>query len=361
MLFTKEDLKKLIVPLIIEQVLAVTVGMVDTMMVSNAGQAAISGVSLVDMINNLLNAVFAALATGGAVVTAQYIGAKKKDKACESAKQIIFIAGFISSCIMLLCLVAKRPILSLFFGAIEPDVMDSALIYLMISAFSYPFLAIYNSGASLFRSMGNSKISMKISIMMNIVNVVGNAIMVFGLKLGVVGVAVPSLISRALGGIIILYLLRKPTDEVYIKDLKPKLNFTMIKKILFIGIPSGLESGIFQFGRVIVVSIIAGFGTNQIAANAVANNLDSVGCIAGQALSLAMITVIGQCVGAKDEEQVRHYTKKLLKKTYLITICVNTTILLLLPLILKLYSLNAETRQLAYILVMIHNGFAMLL
>ncbi|MDD5934616.1 MAG: MATE family efflux transporter [Clostridiales bacterium] len=361
MLFTKKDLKKLIIPLIIERVLAITVGMADTMMVSVAGDAAISGVSLVDMVNNLLNAVFAALATGGAVVTAQFIGAKKKENACESAKQLLYIATLISIGIMALCLIFKRPVLTLLFGSIEEDVMQNALIYFMISALSFPFLAIYNSGASLFRAMGNSKISMQVSLYMNIINVVGNFILVYGLKLGVVGVAVPSLISRVFAAVVIFYLLRKPSDSIYIKEMNFKLNRKMIKQILYIGIPSGLESGIFQFGRVIVVSIIAGFGTAQIAANGVANSLDGIGCIAGQSIGLAMITVVGQCVGASDAEQVKYYTKRLVKMAYKITFCVNTTILILLPWILKLYSVTPEAKELSYILVMIHNGMAMLL
>ena len=135
----------------------------------------------------------------------------------------------------------------------------------------------------------------------------------------------------------------------------------MIHKIFYIGIPSGIENGIFQLGRVIVVSIIAGFGTVQIAANGVANSLDSMGCIVGQAMNLAMITVIGRCVGAGDSGQVRYYTKKLLKITYLCTFMVNSVILLCLSWILKCYGLSPETTQLSYILVMIHNGMAMFL
>ncbi|MDO5294180.1 MAG: MATE family efflux transporter [bacterium] len=360
-MFTKEGLRKLIIPLIIEQVLAVTVGMFDVVMVSSVGEAAISGVSLVDMINNLIIAIFAALATGGAVVTAQYIGAKRNDKACQSAKQILIIAFTISTAVMLLCILGRRIILSGLFGAIEDDVMDSALTYFMITALSFPFLALYNSSAALFRAMGNSKISMKVSVLMNIINVTGNAICIYGLKLGVAGVALPSFISRGVAAAIMLVLLCNKKNQVHLVGKSIRPDFKMIKKILYIGIPSGVESGIFQFGRIIVVSIIAGFGTVQIAANGVANTIDSMGCIAGQAMSLAMITVIGQCVGANDEEQVKFYTKKLLKITYAITAVVNTTILLLLPLILQLFSLSKETRELAYILILIHNGMAIFL
>ena len=209
--------------------------------------------------------------------------------------------------------------------------------------------------------MGNSKLSMKVSVLMNIINVIGNGILIYGFHLGVAGVAIPSLISRMVAAGIMIVLISNTKNEVRVIAKKLRPDFAMIKRILYIGIPSGLESGIFQFGRVLVVSIIAGFGTVQIAANGVANTIDNMGCIAGQAMSLAMITVIGQCVGARDESQVRYYTKRLLKITYAITAVVNTIILVLLPLILKLFSLTPETRKLAFILILIHNGFAILL
>lgn len=361
MLFSNSRLKKLIVPLIIEQVLEVTVGMASVIMVSTVGEAAISGVSLVDMINNLVIAIFAALATGGAVVTAQYIGAKKLDKACRSAKQLVLIALTIATVVMILSIIFKRAILAALFGVIEDDVMRNASIYFVITSLSFPFLAIYNSSAALFRVMGNSKISMKVSIIMNIINIVGNTIFIYGCKMGVEGVAIPALLSRAVAACIMFYLLCDKKNEVHLEGRNLRPDFYIIKRILYIGIPSGIESGLFQFGRIIVVSIIARFGTIQIAANGVANTIDGMGCIAGQAMSLAMIAVVGQCVGAQDETQVRYYTKKLLKITYAITAVVNTCILLSLPLILKLFSLSPETNKLAYVLIFIHNGMAIFL
>lgn len=360
-LFSGQDLRRLIVPLILEQALAVTVGMADTMMISSAGEAAVSGVSLVDMFNNLIISVLAALATGGAVVTSQFIGAGKRTEACKSAKQLIYTSGMITLVIAALVILFNRPILSLFFGKIEADVFENAVIYLIISALSFPFLAVYNSCAALFRSMGNSKITLKVSILMNIINVAGNAVGVFVLHLGVAGVAIPSLISRAVAGIVLYALLKNPENMIHLVKERFRPEWGVIRKILYIGIPSGIENGIFQLGRVIVVSIIAGFGTVQIAANGVANSLDGMGCIIGQAMSLAMITVVGRCVGAGDEHQVRYYTKKLLAYTYGATAVVNTLMLSCLHWILKLYGLGEETTQLAYILVMIHNGMAIFL
>ena len=360
-LFSKKDLRKLIIPLILEQTLAITVGMADTMMISSAGEAAVSGVSLVDMFNNLLISVLAALATGGAVVTSQCIGAGRREEACRSARQLVFTEAAITIGISVLVLLFHRQILGLFFGQIEADVMQNAIIYLIISVFSFPLLAVYDSCAALYRSMGNAQITLKISLLMNVINVVGNTIGVYVLKLGVAGVAIPSLVSRGVAGVVLFTLLHNPDNLVFLTRGKFKVDATIVKRILFIGIPSGIENGIFQLGRVLVVSIIAAFGTSQIAANGVANSLDSMGCIVGQAMSLAMITVIGRCVGAGEEGQVRYYTKKLLGETYFYTAVINSIILLLLPWILQIYGLGEETTRLSYILVMIHDGMAIFL
>lgn len=361
MLFSKEDLRKLIIPLILEQTLVITVGMVNVMMVSSVGEAAVSGVSLVDMLNNLIISILAALATGGAVVTSQFIGAQKREHACKSAKQLVVVTVLIAIAIMLLVLVLHKQLLSMLFGNIDDAVMKNAIIYLTFSALSYPFMALYNSCAALFRSMGNSQITLKVSMLMNVINLAGCAFCILVLHMGVAGVAIPSIVSRAVSGMILFGLLKNPQNLIYFIKEKFSFDKRMIQKILYIGIPSGLENGIFQLGRVMVVSIIAGFGTMQIAANGVANSLDGMGCIAGQAMSLAMITVIGRCTGAGDLEQVKYYTKKLMKLTYLITILVNSCILLSLPYVLKVYGLSEETTQLTAILVWIHNGVAMIL
>ena len=360
-LFSNKDLQRLITPLIFEQTLAITVGMADTMMISSVGEAAISGVSLVDMINNLIFCILAALATGGAVVTSQRIGAKDYSMARKSAKQLLYAVILFSLFLTILVFIFRLPLLKLFFGSIEADVMRNALIYFMISAISFPFLAVYNACAALFRSMGNSQITLKVSILMNLINVAGNALCIFVFKMGVAGVAIPSLISRAFAGIVLYILLKNPKHIIHFDKEPFHLDFGIIKKILYIGIPSGIENGLFQLGRVLVVSIISGFGTIQIAANGVANNLDGMGCIIGQAMNLATITVIGQCVGANDEKQIRYYTKKLLLITYVVSAFVIGFILTNLTSILNLYGLNQETTNLAALLIRIHNGNALIM
>ena len=361
-LFTNHELLTLLWPLIIEQTLSVLVGMADTVMVSSVGEAAISGVSLVDMINQLIITVFAALATGGAVVTSQYLGAKKPEQAARSAGQLVGLSALLGLAVAAFCLLTRRPMLRLLFGAITDDVMDAAVIYFTITALSFPFLALYNAGAAIFRSTSNSAVSMKVSVIVNAINFGGNAICIYLLGMGVEGVAIPTLISRAVGAFIILAL---AAQHEYVLHITPRsvthLERGTVQSILRIGIPSACENSLFQLGRVLVVSMISLFGTVHISANAVANNLDAIGCIVGNAMGLAMITVIGRCIGAQDFEQTKYYTKKLLLWDYIAQGAVNVVVLLSLNQILSMYTLTPETRALAWTLVMIHNGMSIFL
>ena len=359
-LFSNRSLIKLIIPLVIEQGLTILVGMCDSMMVSSAGEAAISGVSLVDMINAIVLTLFAALATGGAVVTSQYLGAKDMEKARQSAGQLVLMAGVLGIAAMVLCLIFANTLMQLFFGSIANDVMQAGLLYLRITALSFPFIALYHAGAAIFRSLGNSKVSMKVSTLMNIINVVGNAICVLGLKMGVAGVAIPTLISRAVAAVLILRLASRREQELYLeKSGIFCVRLGMMGGILKIGVPSACENTFFSLGRTVVVSMIAIFGTVQTSANAVANTLDSVGIIIGQAMGLAMITVIGRCIGAGDTKQAEYYMKKLLTWCYVIQGASNILIMVFCKQLIGLYSsLSPETEQLAWQLVMMHSFFA---
>ena len=360
-MFSKQALRRLIIPLIIEQFLSVMVGMADIMMVSAAGETAVSSVALVDLINVLIINVFSALATGGAVVCAQSIGAQELDRANRAANQLMYIVTAAALVIMGLVLLLHRWLLGLLFGQVEPAVMEGAVTYFVISAWSYPFIALYNGCAALLRAMGNSRASMYVSALMNVLNVIGNAVLVYGFHMGVAGVALPSLFSRAVAAAVMLALLHSGRGLVRIHGLlRFRFEPPTMAKILRIGIPNGLENSFFQLGRVVLVSLISTFGTAQTAANAVANNIDNFGVIPGQAMGLALITVVGQCVGAQAWEQVRFYTKKLVKFTYLCTWGLNAVLLLGLPLILSLYSLTPETHWYAAVLIWIHNGCAML-
>lgn len=362
LMFDNKALKRLIIPLLFEQFLNSIVGMADTMMVSSAGETAVSGVALVDLINLLIITIFSGLATGGAVVASQLIGAGDKNRAKKSANQLIYITAVIGIVMMLIVCLFKVPLLNVLFGSTEQAVMNSALDYFFISAFSYPFIAIYNACAALFRAQGNSKISMYISVAMNLMNVCLNAVFIYGYHRGADGVALATTISRIFAAVVIFALLRNKNNQIHIEKLLHfKFDFTLIKRILVIGIPSCLENSFFQLGRVLLVSLISTFGTVHITANAVANNLDMFGILPAQAMGLALLTVVGQCVGAGDFEQVRFYVKKLLKTTYVLMWVWNIAIFIALPFLLGLYQMSDETYSLAVILIIIHNSCAMIL
>ena len=361
-LFTNRMLLTLLWPLVVEQALNVLVGMSDTVMVSSVGEAAISGVSLVDMINQLIITVFGALATGGAVVTSQHLGAKRPEEAARSAGQLVGLSGILGTAVAVFCLVTRTAQLRLFFGTISEDVMQACLIYFTITALSFPFLALYNAGAAIFRSTGNSAVSMKVSVIVNGINFCGNALCVFVLKMGVAGVAVPTLISRAVGACIILALAARQDYQLRITPQSvTRFEGRTVKSILYIGIPSAFENSLFQLGRVLVVSMISLFGTVHISANAVANNLDAVGAIIGQAMGLAIITVVGRCVGAQDMQQVVYYTKKLMLWDYIAQGIANAAVILSLGVVLNMYTLSPETRSLAAELVIIHCAMGILI
>lgn len=347
-IFSKKTLIYLIIPLIVEQLLAVAVGMADTIMVASVGESGVSAVSLVDSINILLINIFGALATGGAVVAGQYIGRNQSKEASKSGEQLIVFVTLISLVIMAVMYAGRGFILNVVFGSIEPMVAEYANAYMMIVFASIPFIAIYNSGAALFRAMGNSKVTLKISLIMNTINVVGNAILIYGFRMGVEGVAIPTLISRTVAAIIIVLLLRDESLIIHIsKPFKYKFDKKMVKNILQIGVPNGIENSMFQLGKIMLLSVVSGFGTAAITANAVANTVTAFQFLPGAAIGLGLVTVVSQCVGAGDYKQARHYTKVLHKYAYLALVLVNGIIILTVSFILKVYNLSPETAALA--------------
>lgn len=343
-MFTRKALLLLIIPLIIEQMLAVTVGMADSMMVARAGEAAVSGVSLVDSINVLLIGLFSALATGGAVISAQFLGHKDEKNACAAGEQLIVSILILSLVFTFLSLGFGNTILRLLFGEVASDVMYNSRIYLFYTAMSFPFLAIYNACAALFRSMGNSKVSMVIAFIMNIIHIIGNIILIFGCGMGVAGAAIATLISRIVAAAIIYVLLKNKKHAIHIESIRNfRFRPLIIRKILRIGVPNGLENSVFQVGKILVQGMIAGLGTSAITANAVANNISGLGTLPGSAMGLAVITVVGQCIGACDYDAVKYYTYKLMKITYLVMFAINIIIIFTLPFLLNLYHLSPET------------------
>ena len=361
-LFSNRELANLIGPLVIEQLLAVFVGMADSIMVANVGEAAVSGVSLVDNIMILIINIFAALATGGAVVAGQYIGRKDEKSACKAATQLVWFVSLSAVAIMILVYFGKDIILNQVFGHITADVKGHADIYLLIVTASIPFIALDNGGAAIFRAMGNSQVSMRVSLLMNAINVTGNAILVFGLRIGTAGVAIPTLISRMVAAIVITVLLCNQTRILHIeRTLKIRFDGRMIRKILAIGVPNGLENSMFQLGKILVLSLVSTFGTYAIAANAVSNAIALFQILPGMAISLAITTVISQCVGANDYEQVHYYLKKLLAIIYVAMVGTVALIFLALPLILKAYNLSDQTAAAATNIIHFHGISAMII
>ncbi len=312
LIFSNHDLKVLLVPLMIQQLLAALMGTVDTVMVSNVGSAAISAVSLVDSINNLMLQVFAALAAGGTIVCAQYLG-KKEPKECNRAARQVFLAMFvISMLIMVFCLIFRYPLLRIIFGQVEPDVMEAAQTYFLLTALSYPFIALFNANASFFQAEGNTRLPMMVSVLCNFVNIAGNAITIFGLGWGVFGAALSTLISRILMAVIMMCFQRRDRQVIVIRNYaKIRPDFALIWVILGVGIPSGIENGMFQFGKLAIQSTVSTLGTTAIAAQAMTIILENLNGIAAMGVGIGLMTIVGQCIGAGEKEQAVYYVKKL--------------------------------------------------
>lgn len=319
LMFSNAGLKALLIPVILEQLLNSFMGMMDTMMVSRVGSAAISAVSLVDSINILFIQVFAALATGGTIVCSQYIGHGNRKFSQDAAEQVTLTSFVISIAIMVAGLIWCKPILSLVFGEIEPDVMSYSVTYFIVTIISYPFMAMFQSGSAFYRAGGNSKFPMTVSLISNVMNIIGNAILIFGFGWGVFGAALSTLISRIFCAVVIFVYLRKPDQPIVISHyLKIRPHWSMIAKVLGIGIPSGIENGMFQFGKLAIQSSVSILGTTAIAAQAMTAILESLNGIGGIGIGIGLMTVVGQCIGAGKKEEAKYYIVKLTKLAYLV-------------------------------------------
>lgn len=357
-LFSNQKLKAIIIPLFFEQFLLLMVGIADTFVISTAGEAAVSGVSLVNMFNTVFIYLFTALASGGAVVVSQYIGKGEDDQAGKAASQLLMISSVFSFAVVFAVLLLNTSLLRFLFGRVETDVMEACITYLRISAYSYPALAVYNAGAALCRSMGKTGITMKISVVANVINVAGNIIGVFVFHAGVAGVAYPSLIARTFSAVAVTWVCFSAKNPVhYRRRWIFQWDGGLLKTILNIAVPNGVENGIFQLVKVALSSIVALFGTYQIAANGIAQSIWSLAALAGSTMGPVFITVIGQCMGAGDTEAAEYYFRKLLKLTVALSAIWNVLVFLGTPFIMRYYALSEETKRLVILLVFIHNLF----
>ncbi len=312
-MFSNIDLRKLLVPLIIEQVLNSLMGTADTMMVSNVGSAAISAVSLVDSINVLVMQAFVALSAGGTIVCSYYVGHKNMEKARDGAQQLLFVVTLISVVLAAACIVFRYPLLSFIFGDVEAAVMDASQVYFFITALSFPFIALYDAGASIFRAQGNTRGPMTVSVISNVMNIAGNALLIWGFHMGVAGAAISTLVSRIFCAVIVLWQLRNKKNPVHVRNyLKIRPDGAVIRRILALGIPSGIENGMFQFGKLAIQSTVSTMGTAAIAAQAMTNILENLNGVAGIGIGIGLMTIVGQCLGAGREDEAIYYIKKLM-------------------------------------------------
>ena len=312
LLFSNHDLFVLLLPIVLEQLLNSFMGMADTMMVSNVGSAAISAISLVDSINNLVIQIFAALTTGAAIICSQYIGREDLKGANRAAKQVFLAVFAISVGVMIPCLIFREPLLSFIFGKVTAEVMADSQIYFLITVISYPFLALFDVGSAFFRAGGNSRFPMTVSVISNVLNIAGNAILIFGFHVGVAGAAVSTLLSRVFSMCVVFYALRRDRQQIVLRNyftIRPDM--PLIKKILAIGVPSGIENGMFQFGKLAIQSTVSAMGTVAIAAQAMTNILEMLNGIAGIGIGIGLMTVVGQCIGAGRKEEAKYYIVKL--------------------------------------------------
>lgn len=355
MLYSNQDLKKLIIPLVFEQLLALLVGLADTLMISSVGEAAVSGVSLVDTINILIINIFMAFGTGGAVIAGHYLGKKNHENARKAGWQILLFSFLSSLVITALFLLFHNSILQLIIGQVEPAVMENARAYLVVTAVSFVPLAVYNACAGLFRTMGDSKTTLYISIFMNILNVAGNAILIYGARIGTTGAALSTTFSRTVAAIVIFVMLFSEKRVISFKgQVTLKFRPDMLKKILYIALPNSLENSLFQLGKILTVSMISTMGTYAIAANAVCNTLASFNILPGSAINSGIVAIVSVCIGAGEMEQARHYTKKLMKLAELSVILMSVLIIAGSGWVINFYHLSPEATQLAHQVLIYH-------
>lgn len=346
-MFSKKELRALLIPLVIEQVLTGLMGVADTLMVSNVGEAAISGVSLVDSINMLATYFFSALAAGGTVVAAQYIGREDPQKANKAAKQVMLTAGALSIVLCALLATLRMPILRLVFGHVEQAVLDAADIYMLVTALSYPFLALYTASAALFRATGNSRRPMIVAAVADGMNILGNAILIFGFRMGVFGAALSTLASRIFSAGLMLWYQTRPGQVITLDDLGHlRPDMPMIRRILRIGLPSAVENGMFQLGRLLVQRTVTTLGTTAIAAQAVVYTLETCSSMPAMAIGTGLLTVAGQCMGRNRADEARLYTRKFVKYSRMLLLCVSALLCATVPLITGFTALTAEGARL---------------
>lgn len=361
-LFSNRDLAFLFLPLVIEQTLKYSLGVIDSVMVASVGEAAVSGVSLIDFVMSFITSLFAALLVGGSAVISQYMGAGNHEQANNAANQLVRFVGLCSVSLCGMAYAARPFILNHLFGELAPDVYLHADIYMSITISSIPFLALYSAGANLFRCMGDTRLPMMIMAACNILNVAGNAILLFGFNMGTAGIAYPTLVSRIIAAAwILLMLCNRKRDLFFFRQTYMRFNYGIIARILSIGIPCGIENGTFFLGRILVLGMIASLGTTAIASNAVAGVLSNFQVIPGMAIAFGTTVVIAQCAGAGDKEQAKYYNRKIIRIVYVTQLVTCLTVFSLLPTLMRIYGLSSATSRYTELIMLMHTLFTLVL
>ena len=354
-LFSKKEIRRLLVPVIAETLLSYLIGMADSVMVASAGEAAVSAVSLVDSISVLFINVFQAFSAGGAAVCGQFLGACNREKSRDSAVQMTVLMLVLSVVSSALLLIFQNGVIGVLFGSADAAVVENCGVYYHIVMYSVPFIALFNAGSALFMAVGDSRTPLVVSLIMNGINIIGNAVLIYVFKMGVAGVAIPTLVSRGIAMVIILALAMRKSFTLNLRDIvRFRPDTGIMKNILNIGLPNGIENGMFQFGKLILMSLVSTLPTAAITANAIGNTIGSLHCSVGISANRALITVISRCAGARDYRQARWYMRYFLKITYIWQGIANILLTVAIPLILKIYNVSDETARIATVIMLIH-------
>ena len=348
--FSNRALAALLLPLVIEQFLNSMMGTADTIMVSNVGSAAISAASLVDSLNILVIQVFSALAAGGTIICSQYLGSHNEKEANRAATQLLFVVGIISTVIMAVCLIFNEPLLRLIFGSVEERVMEAAKIYFFYTAISFPFIALFDGASSIFRAQENTKCPMIISVISNGLNISGNAALIWGFGMGIAGAAIATLLSRIFCAVVVLYFLHRPGNVISLRHLS-RPDGKLIRRILSIGLPSGVENGMFQFGKLAIQSTVSTLGTVAIAAQAMTNILENLSGIAAIGIGIGLMTVVGQCMGGGLKEEAAYYIKKLTGVSEIVVILSSLLVFVLVRPVTRFGGMEAESASLCIYMI----------
>ena len=347
-LFSNRALLNLGVPLALNSLMAIFMGMADSVMVSSAGATAVSAVSIVDAVNNVFVTVSDSIPTGGSVVTSQYIGARQQEKAKESIRQILYSGIIIATFLMVLLLCLRKQVLRLIYGSIETAVFNQAVTYFTIILLSFPFLVAGCTATATLRSMAKSRLAVTITISANIINVIGNAILIYGFDLGVAGAAISTVFGRIVWCIWGLMALRSEKLPVKLEKVFPvRIHWDIMKRVLRVGLGTGFENSLLHIGRLALSSLSASFGTIYIAAYSLSNTLNNFGWVMITAVTTTAMTVVGQCIGAGEKDQARQYAKKLLTVGCCIMLTMFSLIFLLRHQLVSMYQLTPEELEVA--------------